>query len=574
MSLNQYRQKRRFTRTPEPSGSEAIKAGHRFVVQKHDATHLHYDFRLELDGTLKSWAVPKGPSLDPAQKRLAVQVEDHPIEYGDFEGTIPQGEYGGGTVMVWDRGTWVPEGEDDPETQYREGRLKFSLKGEKLRGSWALVRTARGDARKPQWLLIKHRDSAATPEAKHEIIETETTSAKTGRSLEEIAQGAPAHKNGRRGSKKAGTPDVWHSNRPARGAKRFLQVPAQPAPTSKRAPAKTLSLSKLPGAKTRPMPSKPKAELASLVREPPTTDAWLHEIKFDGYRMFCCVQKGKVRFISRSGQDWTGRMGSLAEVLAKLPVDSAIIDGEVVVLDAKGVSQFQLLQNAMGNEGQKSRGAPLLYYAFDLIYLNHLDLTGVVLETRKKQLESLLKHARLGSRIQLSEHVVGNGRQFYRQAAEAQLEGIVSKKRRSLYVAGRGADWLKSKCRQTEEFVIGGYTKPEGARVGFGALLLGYFRGKGELIYAGRVGTGFNNKTLRDLIARLKTLEQKQPPFSGTHADIPRKGVRWVRPELVGQVEFSNWTDEGILRQAAFQGLREDKPAREVVLERPNTTTV
>jgi bifunctional non-homologous end joining protein LigD len=578
VGLNQYRQKRRFKRTPEPSGSATVKPGHRFVVQKHDATHLHYDFRLELDGTLKSWAVPKGPSLDPGQKRLAVQVEDHPIEYADFEGTIPQGEYGGGTVMVWDRGSWIPEGEDDPQTQYREGRLKFTLEGQKLHGSWALVRTARGDARKPQWLLIKHRDSAAKPEAKHEIIETETKSAKTGRSLEEIAQGAPASKNGRRGSKKTGTPDVWHSNRPARGANRVQPEPAKAASSSKRVAVKTISLDKLPGAKQRAMPGKPKAELATLVQEPPATDAWLHEIKFDGYRMFCCVKNGKVRFISRSGQDWTGRMGSLADVASKLPVDSAVLDGEVVVLDGNGVSQFQLLQNALGknkpgNEGQKSQGAPLLYYAFDLIYLNQFDLTGVVLETRKKQLESLLKHAQLGSRIQLSEHVVGNGRPFYRQAARAQLEGIVSKKRGSLYIAGRGSDWAKSKCRQTEEFVIGGYTKPEGTRVGFGALLMGYFRGNRELIYAGRVGTGFSTKFLRELTVRLKQLEQKQSPFAGLIADIPRKGVHWVRPQLVGQVEFSNWTDEGLLRQAAFQGLREDKPAREVVLERPAPTT-
>jgi bifunctional non-homologous end joining protein LigD len=320
------------------------------------------------------------------------------------------------------------------------------------------------------------------------------------------------------------------------------------------------------------MPSRPQAELASLVRQPPEGDEWLHEIKFDGYRMFCCVRQGKARLISRSGQDWTARFQPVADAVGRLPVDTAVVDGEVVVLDEHGVSQFQLLQNALGKSGQAPRTGALLYYAFDLLYLDGFDLTGVILEDRQARLEALLKKARLAPRIQFSGHVVGRGREFFQQACQSRLEGIVSKRRDSLYVPGRSADWLKSKCRQTGEFVIGGFTRPEGTRIGFGALLLGYHRKNGDLIYAGRVGTGFGDRFLRELTARLKELDQQQSPFAKGSPDIPRKGVRWVRPELVGQVEFSNWTDDGILRQAAFQGLREDKPARDVVLERPIET--
>jgi bifunctional non-homologous end joining protein LigD len=339
-------------------------------------------------------------------------------------------------------------------------------------------------------------------------------------------------------------------------------------PDSKRT-RKERSLGPLVGARPRAMPTKPQAELATLVRQPPEGDEWLHEIKFDGYRMFCCVRQGKTRLISRSGQDWTARFGPVADAAGRLPVDTAVLDGEVVVLDEQGVSQFQLLQNELGKRGQAPRTRALLYYAFDLVYLDGLDLTGVILQDRQERLEALLKKGRLAPRIQFSGHVVGSGPEFFQQACRSRLEGIVSKRRDSLYVPGRGPDWLKSKCRQTEEFVIGGFTRPEGTRIGFGALLLGYFRKNGDLIYAGRVGTGFGDRFLRELTARLKELEQPQSPFAKGSPDIPRKGVRWVRPALVGQVEFSNWTDDGILRQAAFQGMREDKPARDVVLERP-----
>jgi len=578
MSLVQYRKKRHFARTAEPKGKSRVERksrvqqGLRFVVQKHAASHLHYDFRLELGGTLKSWAVPKGPCLDPAQKRLAIQVEDHPLEYGNFEGTIPAGEYGGGTVMVWDRGTWSPEG--DPEAAYRAGRLKFTLKGEKLNGEWALVRTAQRGSRAPQWLLIKHRDAAARPLAKGEILDTLPASAATGRTLDEIAAGVPPHRNGQRRSGKRPTPRRHHRAVRQNGAPQTPpdnDLHRSPARHGLRATGRGRELAKLSGAKRGPMPKQPRAELAVLVPDPPKGPDWLHEIKFDGYRMFCCVEKQAARFISRNGQDWTGRLGTLAQSAATLPAERVVLDGEVVVLDAKGVSQFQLLQNALSNQKKNEHSAPL-FYTFDLLYLDGFDLTGVPLETRKSLLQAFVE-AGVSPHIRFSEHIVGTGAEFRHQACRAQLEGIVSKRRNSLYQPGRGTDWRKCKCRQAEEFVIGGYTRPAGSRIGFGALLLGYFRPDGQLAYAGRVGTGFDTRLLRDLGRRLKGLEQAQRPFaeppSAARAALRARGVRWVRPELVAQIEFSNWTDAGVLRQASYQGLREDKPAREVVLEVP-----
>jgi bifunctional non-homologous end joining protein LigD len=570
MSLKRYREKRHFSRTAEPKGDSSAKKGNRFVVQKHAARNLHYDFRLELNGTLKSWAVPKGPSLDPMIKRLAVEVEDHPLEYADFEGTIPKGEYGGGTVMVWDQGTWSPE--VDPEVGYKGGDLKFSLDGQKLHGSWVLVRTRSHGSSKPQWLLIKHRDDAAVPESEGDILVELPESAKTGRTLDEITEGKPAHPQSKRAKSKR-TKSAPESKARLRASAKNGH--AQHAKSRKPSRETTISelLSKLAGAKHRAMPQQVQAELATLVAVPPSGTDWLHEIKFDGYRMLCSVNQKTARFVSRNGQDWTNRFASVAKAAAELPIERVILDGEVVVLDDKGVSQFQLLQNAMSKQTHGSQGP--LYYVFDLLYLDGYDLTAVPLEQRKMVLDTLLSQAKTNKLLRLSEHVIGDAKEFLKQACRAQLEGIISKRRNSLYHPGRGADWLKSKCRQTAEFVIGGFTRPEGSRVGFGALLLGYFRPDKKFAYAGRVGTGFDTKLLNELAHRLKGIEQRNSSFVETPPGVRANGVRWVRPELVAQVEFSNWTDDRILRQAAFQGLREDKPAREVGIELPsNVKTV
>ena len=542
MALEVYNKKRNFGITPEPKGRVVRRKGKdlMFVIQKHRASHMHYDFRLELNGVLLSWAVPKGPSLDPSVRRLAMHVEDHPIEYGDFEGTIPPKQYGAGTVLLWDRGVWTPRG--DAAADYKKGRLKFDLEGEKLHGGWMLVRSHGGkyDADKA-WFLIKERDEYAKPESAGTIVEEAPDSVASGRSLEEIAA----------------DPDrVWHSTK---------SVAENVKSGAVKKPKPRLDLGQLAGAVKAPLPEFVEPELATLVKEPPPGDDWLHEMKWDGYRMLCRIEKGEARMISRNGKEWTDSFPSIARCLARLPVESAWVDGEVVVIEGDGRSSFQALQNALTS----AQSAKLHYFAFDVMYLNGYDLRPVPLIERKRVLESLL--AKAPDALRFSSHIVGSGKAFFEQAKELRLEGMISKRAQSTYRGARCRDWLKVKCNQRQEMVIGGYTDPEGSRSSFGALLLGVYE-QGKLRYSGKVGTGFNDQTLKTLHKRLQALEAEEPAFSNPPRGYEAKGAHWVRPQLVAEIEFTEWTNDGTLRHPSYQGLREDKKPAEVVRERPTST--
>eukprot|EP00456_Euglypha_rotunda_P066416 TRINITY_DN571_c0_g1_i12.p1 TRINITY_DN571_c0_g1~~TRINITY_DN571_c0_g1_i12.p1 ORF type:complete len:891 (-),score=245.55 TRINITY_DN571_c0_g1_i12:5647-8319(-) len=548
MGLVEYKRKRHFTETPEPPGVQNDVSGWQYVIQKHDASHLHYDFRLELDGVLKSWAVPKGPSLDPATKRLAVQVEDHPVAYGGFEGIIPPGQYGGGTVMLWDTGTWEPIG--DAEAGLREGKLKFTLHGEKLRGGWTLVRTRRSQSSdKPQWLLIKERDDEADTDK--DILEEQPLSVASGRDLGGIASSKDR---------------VWESKGKKGEVTATAASPIVKATRRKAAKAKVSSATTSDSGVKEPMPKKTEVQLATLTELPPEGDEWLHEIKFDGYRMTCRIDNGKITFTSRNQQDWTGRLEGLVKASGRLKAKQAILDGEVVIFQRDGTTDFQALQNAF----REGRSADMKYIVFDLLYLNGRSLTDLPLEERKQLLQTLLKESGSNSAIQYSEHVDGNGDEFKQQACRLHLEGMICKRRDQPYRPGRSLDWLKVKCLKKDEFVIGGYTDPSGSRSGFGALLVGFHDEQGELHYAGKVGTGFNEHDLKELGDRLQQLEQAKSPF----VDLQEKKgdvrtAHWIKPELVGQFSYANRTNEGRLRHASFQGLREDKAATEVTLDEP-----
>ena len=550
MGLGEYHRKRDFGKTAEPRGSEHPSGPTlSYVIQKHAATNLHYDFRLELDGVLKSWAVPKGPSLDPSVKRLAVHVEDHPIEYGDFEGIIPKGEYGGGTVMLWDNGSWEPR--EDPHKGYRKGSLKFFLHGQKLRGGWHLVRSRRPDeGEKEQWLLFKDDDAEARPESAGTILEAEPNSVATGRSIEEIAAQADS---------------TWHSNRPASGAKKrpFADVAAKAEEKIRpRAAAAPSPAPAVAGARKAALPKEIHTELATLVDDVPPGDDWLHEIKFDGYRLLVFVDGGRVRMVTRKGNDWSDRFRGLEDDFKSLPARQFVLDGEVVIVAPDGTTSFQLLQNVLNNGRQDE----LVFYAFDLLYLDGHDLRAVPLLERKEALRVLMDAGPAQDRVRFSDHVVGNGAAFHRQACQMGLEGIMSKRCSSPYLPKRTRDWLKVKCQRRQEFVIGGWTDPKGSRKGFGSLILGVYR-DGELVHTGRVGTGFDEAALAGIQRKLKKLAMDRSPFVDYGQKRPPRDVHWVKPELVAEVAFAEFTHEGVVRHPTFQGLREDKPAREVVRE-------
>ena len=541
MTLERYRQKRDFNVTPEPQGSLGRRRsrGLAFVVQKHAATRLHYDFRLELDGVLLSWAVPKGPSLDPNDKRLAMHVEDHPLEYGDFEGVIPPKQYGAGSVMVWDRGTWTPIG--DPSDSFAKGKLKFELHGEKLRGRWNLVKS-RSDryGGGESWLLFKEADAFARLGADANIVDGRPESVLTGRSLSEIASQADR---------------VWHSNRSVddnvnRGAVR------------ERASHPRTKLVKLEGARASTLPDAIDAQLATQAKSPPLGASWVHEIKYDGYRMLCRIDDGDVRIVSRNRRDWTSELPSLVRALSRLAVESAWLDGEVVVVDANGRSSFQQLQNALSG----ASGTPITYFAFDLPYLNGVDLRGVALVERKRVLGELLAAA--PDAIKYSEHFSAEGPAFLQSVDALGLEGMVSKRADLPYRAGRGPAWQKVKCKRRQELVIGGYSEPEGSREAFGALLLGVHEPDGRLHYAGKVGSGFDAESLSRISQLLKPLATSRCPFHDPPQGAQARRAHWVKPELVAEVSFTEWTDDGTLRHPVFVGLRADKRARDVVRER------
>lgn len=541
-NLDLYRSKRDFSRTREPKGAasrrKAAQAGGAFVIHKHAARRLHYDLRLEHDGVLWSWAVTRGPSLDPGEKRLAVHVEDHPLEYGSFEGTIPEGEYGAGSVVVWDEGKWIPEG--DPVRGMEKGHLAFALEGHKLGGRWHLVRLKprRGEKR-DNWLLIKVDDDFARDD--EDILETAPDSVKSGRSVAEVGEDPSG--------------DVWSTDeKPATGRKPKI---------AESRPAKAKAARRSVKTEGEPLPRFVEPCLATLQDKPPTGDVWLHEVKFDGYRLQARISAGKVKLLTRTGLDWTERFGErIIDAFAALRCETALIDGEVVALGENGISSFSALQAAL-SEGKTGN---LVFFAFDLLHLDGEDLKAEPLLARKERLEALLGAAGADSPLRYSEHFIEPGQTMLRHACRMGLEGVISKRAEAPYRSGRGRDWIKSKCTQRQEFVIAGYVPSKASRHQLGSLVLAYHE-DGELKPAGRVGTGFTRNSAAALKTKLDAIAVKASSFPGKAGR--ERGIVWVRPELVAEIAFGSWTASKTLRHSAFLGLREDKPAEEVIEEKP-----
>ena len=528
MSLSQYHKKRDFSKTPEPKGEVTSEPYRLFVLQKHAASHLHYDFRLELDGVLKSWAIPKGPSLDPQVKRLAMQVEDHPVAYGSFEGIIPKGQYGGGTVMLWDKGTWHPL-DDDPIKAYKKGHLRFELRAEKLHGRWDLIRFKEDS----HWFLIKYQDKYVRSQEEYDITKAQNKSILSNGTIEQIAEHYEYLLSVQEAAK------VKAKKQGSKLKKSQVLLPA--------------------GLKKIAFPKFISPQLATLVDKPPEGQDWLHEIKYDGYRILAFKNGSNVVLKSRTNKDWSTDFPSIVHAVSQLPFEQIILDGELVVLDEDGRSNFQLLQNAIKDKNTAS----FIYFLFDLLYFNGYDLRNLALIERKAILKNILTNTT--ALLHYSDHIVQEGNELFEHACHYALEGIVCKKSNGAYYAKRSNEWLKVKCSTRQEFVIGGYTQPKGRRAHFGSLFLGTFNNKGTLEFAGNVGTGFNESSLNEVYQLLLANKGQFNPF--TSKPPGSSNACWVKPNLVCEVEFTQWTKEGHLRHPSFKGMRLDKKASEVLRE-------